>query len=377
MLTDLLTWLFFLALAVQCAYATWFLLGISRLGSGKAASGGRREAVSVVICARNEARNLEANLPEILAQRYRNEDGNPMYEVIVVNDASEDDTERVLYELEQQHGHLWHVTINKDTPRDYKGKKFALGIGVKHAGNDWLVLTDADCRPATQDWLSEITAPLGKGMLIAAGYGAQTVFPGFLNAFIRWETLHTFLQYATYTLFGRPYMAVGRNLSCTREVFLKAQSYKVWNSLPSGDDDLLIQACATGENMDIVASGDSFTLTEPKKSFTDWLKQKQRHVSTGKYYHPMTKFLLGIYGFSHAFTWILFFLLLLLARGNGAFFGLMIIRSLAVWTVWALASIRMKERSFLLWIPLCDLGWVVYNLVLSPYIFLKNKKQWR
>src|SRR6185312_16266737 len=107
--------------------------------------------------------------------------------------------------------------------RNLQGKKFALSYGVVYAKNDWLLLTDADCAPTSNRWLEQMVAPLAAGKEIVAGYGGYNKTWGLLNAFIRWETLHTFLQYSAYSLAGKPYMAVGRNLACTKDILLKAQ----------------------------------------------------------------------------------------------------------------------------------------------------------
>lgn len=299
-----------------------------------------------------------------------------MYEVIVVNDASEDDTETVLLELEQRYGHLWHITITKEAQRSYQGKKFALSRGLEHASHDWLLLTDADCKPAGDEWLHRMVLPLSQDREIVCGYGGIFRKPGFLNAFIRWETVHTMLQYTTYAMAGMPYMGVGRNLACTKAVLQRAQASAVWNQLPSGDDDLLVQACGTKDNVAIVAHKDAFTWSLAKQSWGEWVKQKQRHLSTGKYYNGRTRLLLGTYAISHALSWALMLLLLFFGDRNMVVL-LFALRCVLYWTLWQFTALKLQERKFFYWIPLCDIGWAVYNTLFSPYIFWKNKKQWK
>lgn len=369
-------WCFVVSVAIQCGYALYFFRRIFDIPSNKTEIATANTPVSVLICAKDEARNLEQNLPSILAQRYKNESGKPMYEVIVINDASEDDTEQVLYHLEQQYSHLWHVTISKDEERMFKGKKFALSTGIAYATHPWLLLTDADCTPASENWLACMIAPLAKGKEIVVGYGGYTTLPGFLNAFIRWETMHTFLQYGTYTLAGKPYMAVGRNLACTKDIFLKAQQSAIWNKLPSGDDDLLMQCCATGDNTAIVAYPEAFTFSNPKTTWRTWLAQKQRHLSTGKYYNDEIQALLGMYATTHAATWLLFFILLTSKIWMLALV-IMVMRCAVCWTIWRATANKLQNKNLLSWFPFCDIGWMLYNFVLSPYILWKNKQQWK
>lgn len=376
MLTSVLFWLFVFSIAIQCGYALYFFTRIFNLSRRSEGDIHPSLSVSVIICAKNEAGNLEQNLPSILAQRYSNASGKPMYEVIVVNDASEDDTEAVLYRLEQEYSHLWHVSISKDEPRLFKGKKFALGKGVSHASASSLLLTDADCAPASENWLRYMVRPLEEGKEIVAGYGAHRFRKGALNAFVRWETMHTFLQYSTYAMAGMPYMAVGRNLACTKAVFLKAQQSDIWNELPSGDDDLLIRACATEANTAIVANPEAFTFSDSRASWKDWLRQKQRHLSTGKYYKPQIQTVLAVYALAHALSWILFLILTYWSDWSMVFI-VMVMRCAIYWTIWQTTVLRLKEKKLFSWFLFCDIGWLVYNFVLAPYIFWKNKQQWK
>lgn len=370
----MLYWLFLIAVIVQCVYALYFFMRITTLPK-KAKKGRSKKPVSVIICAHNEAENLRANLPAILEQNYQDRKGVKLYEVIVVNDTSDDKTAAVLQELEAQYEHLWDVIISKDAPRPLKGKKLALSKGVAAAKHELLLLTDADCRPASNEWLALMAAPLNDGKEIVAGYGGYERTLGWLNAFIRWETTHTFLQYSTYTLAGQPYMAVGRNLACTKSVLIKAQSDERWNKLPSGDDDMLVNIAGNKDNVTIVADKRAFTYSKAKDNVKDWIVQKQRHLSTGKYYNNGTQVLLGIYGISHAAMW----LGLIGALATGHLQSALIIlsaRCLLYWILWGMTANRLNEKKLAYGFPLFDIGWMVYNFAFLPYITWKNKNRW-
>ncbi len=146
-----------------------------------------------------------------------------------------------------------------------------------------------------------------KGIEVVLGYSPYKKGPGVLNKIIRFDTFHTALQYLSYALAGIPYMGVGRNLSYKKDVFLRNKGFSAINHVPGGDDDLFINKVATRENTAIVVDPDTFTVSEPKKTFGEWYRQKSRHYSTAKYYKPLHKFLLGLYSFTH----ILFYPLLI------------------------------------------------------------------
>lgn len=372
--------LYICCVAAQCGYALLFtgIIGAPRFSGQRRRKGGAGPGcppVSVILCARNEAHHLKQYLPLIAAQRYGKDAGPPAFEVIVVDDASTDDTQDVLAGIRETAPWVQVVSIRPEEPRPFPGKKFALSRGVAAASHGLLLLTDADCAPASEFWLEEMTAPLRRGKVIAAGYGGYRRRPGALNAFIRWETLHTFLQYRTYALAGMPYMAVGRNLACTREALEQAQASSVWNALPSGDDDLLMRTVADGSNTAVVDRADAFTWTDAKATWPEWRGQKQRHLSTGKYYRPRIRALLGAYGASHGLMWLLFFSLLFTVHWGMAMV-LLLLRCSLYWPVWYAMARRLGERQLLPWFPLCDIGWAVYNFTFAPWIIWKNKQQW-
>ena len=366
-----LYWLFLLAVGVQLGYAFYFFVRVFARAYNVNTVEGASLPVSIIICAKNEAANLKKNLPEILTQKY-----SAGYEVIVVNDASTDDTPGVLQELELRYDNLWDVVVGQHVERDLQGKKFALRKGAVQAKYDWLLLTDADCVPASDKWLQSMAAPLACGREIVAGYGGYNRSGGLLNAFIRWETMHTFLQYSSYALAGSPYMAVGRNMACTKVVLEKAQHSEVWNALPSGDDDLLVSIAGNQDNVAIVAEIGTFTYSDAKATWKEWVQQKQRHLSTGKYYGTETKTLLGGYAMAHAALWLGFFWLLFTPYCLTAL-AFMAVRCLCYWAIWAATAYKLNEKKLVYLFPLFDLAWIVYNFAFFPYITWKNKKHWR
>ena len=116
------------------------------------------EGISIVICGRNEAANFKQFLPAILQQNY------PLFEVIVVNDASDDNSDEVLRAISQTHfqsndfdkirPQLQIITLENDGTRLLQGKKHALTVGINSAKYNWILVTDADCAPVSPNWAS-------------------------------------------------------------------------------------------------------------------------------------------------------------------------------------------------------------------------------
>ena len=142
----------------------------------------------MVICARNEADNLDEHLPAWLRQEY------PAYEVLVVDDGSTDNSWFKLANAQKKYDHLRplkYVKANDALP----GKKAALAFGIKKASNELMVMTDADCRPSGSNWLQRMAAPFYNGADLVIGYGPFNKKAGWLNRWARYEGVYTALSY--------------------------------------------------------------------------------------------------------------------------------------------------------------------------------------
>jgi len=332
-------------------------------------------AVSVIICARNEAHNLALRLPAILAQSY------PQFEVLVADDGSEDATPAVLAGLQQRFLNLRFRKIDA-AEKPFPGKKGALQVAVAEAAHDILLFTDADCLPASPYWIGEMTAALSKEKEIVVGYGPYEKTSGFLNLFIRAETLWSFSQVKAFFRFGVVYMAVGRNLCVRKSTFLRASRHPIWNKTLSGDDDMLMRICATKQNTAILGRAETKMASPAKDTWKSYRHQKQRHFSTGKYYRWPVKMLLAGLSGSHTLSWLLLPFVIfcflksptLLVQAALGIFGL---RTLLFYAVFYRQSRREKDP-FPVWAPLVfDVALALYPIFFAPYIFWKNKDQWK
>ncbi len=259
--------------------------------------------VSVVICAKNEEPFLKKNLLHILQQDY------PQYEVIVVNDCSADGTQYVLDDYKKEYPLLRPLQIQED--KVYKhGKKLPLTVGIRSARYEYLVFTDADCRPASNKWLKSLMNAFDDSTEIVLGYGAYDKKKGIINYLIRMDTFQIGLQYLSLGLAGMPYMGVGRNLAYRKSLFLKQKGFAPYSHIPSGDDDLFVNKAATRFNTRIALGPESITISEPKENMKEWMRQKRRHVSTARYYKFSSLLILGIKTFGQ-YLYMLAFVALL------------------------------------------------------------------
>lgn len=320
------------------------------------------EPVSVIICARNEAENLDQYLPAILTQQYTD------YEVVVVDDCSTDDTEWVLKKYAELYKHLRTTAIKPDKKFSH-GKKLAVTIGIKAARHEWLVFTDADCKPAGNMWLKRMTRHMTGQTSIILGYGGYFSMPGALNKYVRYDTLAIALQYFSFALSRMPYMGVGRNLAYRRSLFYSGGGFTRHIHLASGDDDLFVNEHATGRNTAIEYSKDSHTHSTPKQSFQRWFFQKKRHYSTGRLYKPLHKFLLSLEPVSRLAFFISLVALLVSGMWIKAVAIIGGIRLLAFLFVFKNTMNRLEEKNLLVISLLFD----ILSVFINPVVYISSR----
>jgi len=262
---------------VQMLYIVRYFLPVARFKQSGAASD--PVPVSVIISARNEEKNLLEHIPLIMEQDY------PEFEVIVVNDSSWDDTGTVLKALEISYPRLRLIHLDEEK-QNMQGKKFALTLAIKAARYEHILLTDADCRPASTGWIRAMAGGYTEGKEIVLGFAPQDRRPGWLNRLIRFDTLLIGLQYMGFAIRGQPYMGVGRNLSYKKELFFRVGGFRSHYRLASGDDDLFVNQVATLRNTAIMMEPGSHMVSAPREEWKGWFGQKRRHLTTAPYYKP-------------------------------------------------------------------------------------------
>ena len=329
------------------------------------------EPVSVIIAARNEFNNLQKNLRSILEQDY------PNFEVIVVNDCSWDDSQKLLEEMQQEYKHL-HVSQLFEQEKYPTGKKFAITIGVKAAKHELLIFTDADCVPASNQWLRHIQSRVEGGKEIVLGYSPYQKQKGFLNLYIRFETFMTALFYLGMALKNSAFMGIGRNLAYRKNLFFKNKGFANHQHIMSGDDDLFVNETATKSNVAIEIDENSFVFSEPKKDFASWSRQKSRHMTTGKFYKTKDKVMLGIYYASLLLFYASIAASLIFNISTWPIVvGIFCIRLISQEIIFYLAAKKLKCTSILLALPLLDIIYMFYIFLYGTKgLFTKHRKEW-
>ena len=309
----------------------------------------KRIPVSVIVCAKNEEENVKKFIPLLAEQNY------PDFEIVLIDDASSDETLEVFEQFESEYDNIRLVKV-KNNEAFWGNKKYALTLGIKASKKDYLLFTDADCYPTSKDWITSMTSQFTMNKTIVLGYGGyEKIERSLLNKIIRFETVLTAVQYFSWAKLGFPYMGVGRNLAYKKEEFFNVNGFIEHIQVRSGDDDLFINQASNKNNTTISYTPQSFTYSRPKETYKEWFTQKRRHVSTAQYYKSFDKMQLGLFFASQLFFFLSVILLLAFQFQWIAVLAILATRYTVAWTVIGFSAGKLKENDLKIWFPIVEI----------------------
>lgn len=366
----ILTGIFLIMFFYQLYFWLRYMQGVNRWNRRKQRQqielAEEQPAVSVIVCARNEEHNLSDYLPALLSQQY------PCFEVIVVDDGSEDLTRIVVERLKYRYENLRLTFV----PRDAwvtSSKKLALTLAAKAAKYDYLLLTDADCRPQSPLWIAQMMSGFTEGKEVVLGFGAYFEKRSVLNRFIQFDTLFSGMQYLGMAYSHHPYMGVGRNLAYKKSTFFSNNGFQGLLDSRAGDDDLFVNKVACRTNTAIVASAESLTWSVPKQTWKAWWQQKRRHLSVSPKYKTTSKLRLTFEPLSRALLYGSMLVECIVCKTYilpVIFAGLLLMRYLWQITIlnttarrWQLSGVGLSIVFFDIFFPLMSLFIMIHNTV--------------
>ena len=329
-------------------------------------------SVSIVICARSEYQNLQELVPQLLQMDY------PNFEIILIDDASWDGSTDYIEQLQKTASNIKGVFITEDIKKNHLGKKLALSLGIKAAKNDIILLTDADCRPNSNQWIKAMMYPYTQNANIEVVLGYSPFFKQskLVNLVARMENIYTGLSYLGFALKQNPYMGVGRNLSYKRSLFFAHKGFASHLHIASGDDDLFINQVSNQHNTAVCIHADGFVYTYAKNSFSEWFKQKKRHIAAGKYYKSQHKRALAFMAGTHHFMWIAMASALVFSDSRPYALILLAIYWLFKWPIMTAAFKKLQQRGAAIWTPIFDLLYWPYCIFIALMSYSKKQKTW-
>lgn len=240
----------------------------------------RLPSVSVIVPMRNEAANAEATLQALAAQDYAGE-----WEVICVDDRSEDATGSILRKFCALDPRFSAAEIPADSPAVPSPKKRALAAGFAAAKGEILMTTDADCL-ARPGWLSSMAARFDSDIGIVQGPKRIRGDGSLLSRYQEHEVFGLVsIEAATFAM-GRPMIASAPSLAYRRALYEGVGGFQGLEDTVSGDDDLLVRKMQKVPGYKVAYNSDpeACVSTSPAPTWKAMLIQRARWASNGAHY---------------------------------------------------------------------------------------------
>ena len=321
--------------------------------------------ISLVVCAHNEKSNLLELVSILLNQSYSN------YEILVILDRCNDGSQESIDPFKSEQ--LSILAID-EPPENFHPKKFGITEAIKAANGEWILLTDADCRPA-KNWIAEMSTGMHQSTNVVIGLSPYRKASGLLNELIQYESFQTAFQFAGALALDRPYMGLGRNLAYRKSGFNEIGGFGFHRQIMGGDDDLLVQALFKKENYKLILSEESRVESIPKTDWSAYFRQKTRHFSVGKFYPIGVRKRETMRWIFHLFFWILSFISMYinLAFGLSILILTLLVKGLSI----NIAAQRIGKRFNPVWLPFVDLLYVVILPLISLKSLLSKNIAWK
>ncbi len=358
---EILTLLFFVCIAVAHTGFLFFqALQIKKLGTPSTSV---NTTISIVICAHNEFDNLSDLIPLLLSQT------KPPQEIIIILDRCNDDSEQLIKKFPK----MTFLEVS-ETPPEIHPKKYGITLGIDNAASDWILLTDADCRPK-ENWLQEMSHGMSEGKDVAIGLSPYVKRSSFLNQLIQYETFQTAFQMVGLAAMGKPYMALGRNMAYRKSAFIEQNGFGQFRDVIGGDDDLLSQSIFEENNYSLILSPESHVDSIPKKNWRSYFRQKVRLLSVGTYYPTWVKISESLRFTIHVLFWLSFFLSM--AYNPWVSLPILALALLIKGISINIVSDRLGKRFNHLGLPFVDLVYAVLIPLLSLRSLLVKNITWK
>ena len=331
--------------------------------------------LSIILVAKDAASDLQKNLPAILEQDY------PDFEVIVIYEQSSDDNcEDVLKILQEKYPNLYHSFI-PDSARYISHKKLGINMGIKASHHEWLVFTEPNCRPSSNQWLRKMARNFTSGTDIVLGYSNYEKTTGWFNRKITFDTMLNSMRQLGRAIGGHPYTGCGRNLAYRKSLYYNQKGFASHLNLQRGEDDLFVNQAGNGKNTQVETSLESIMRITAPHFKKDWREDKLSYNMTSRYYKGMGRYLVG----GETCSRVLFLLMVIACLSGGIITQNWIIAGIAnlLWVlhyimqivIFRKNSIALGERKFYSTLLLFNWMQPLWNLRLKLHQRFRRKDE--
>ena len=282
----MLNWIFYLITVTYFLILLSFFIGLFFPNKQQST---KKYRVSVVVAARNEEQNIRTLLSELLQQTYP----SSKYEIILVNDESEDGTGEIIDEFVNKYDNVKHIHAISDRETGLTAKKNALNQGIRQSTGELILSTDADCH-VKPTWIETMVSYFTDdvGMVIGFSQLGDKQYPySFFERVQAVDFLSLMAAAQGSSNLNFPLAVSGQNIAYRKAAFEAVGGFEKIKHRISGDDVLLLQLIRKYTNWKIrfAPSERAFNWTQPEKTIKSFLNQRKRWASNGSYQTRLNK----------------------------------------------------------------------------------------
>ena len=349
--TDLLLLIFSL---FSTFYIFIILLIVKGLLSLKNESCETTPYISIVIPARNEEKRIKPTLQSLELINYPEN----LFEVILVDDASEDNTVNVIRSFVDKHQN-WTLIERKEKSDKFHAKKSALHEAIQLAKGELIFTTDADCE-VSADWLSIMSCYFKENVSMVLGHSNLKTGSRFLH----FDNFFSSIVAAAPTKLGFPISSVGRNMAFKKSTYQQVGGYMALTNFKSGDDIHLTERfrMKTDTKIDYCAHHKTVTLSMPPATLKEIINQQIRKNSK----------ILNKSFSSASFSVILFFIYNLMLfyplfrpQQLDLWLSITALRLLIEFIALTIASFKFRLKFLIPWFPLFQIFYPLYLMIMG------------
>ncbi len=318
----------------------------------------QHEPISIVMVVKDAASVLLKTLPRLLNQQYET------FEVVIVDDNSQDETKLLVVEYQQQYKNIKLVNLDSAVTT-IRGKKFAISMGIRCASYNHILLTDPECAPTSTHWLEKMAQNFVGQVKIVLGYSTYEKRNNPFNRLLHFDTLVNAVQYFSLARIRSTYRGDNKNLAFCKSLFDAQRGFASHNHISYGDEDIFIARAANKKNTAIEFSPEAFTVLQRGANHRYWKDHKEGLYFTRKYNTFKNRFILNSYGIINLLFYVVLVFAILLTINDilllSVTLGIMGVRIISQYFVFGFAAKKLHEKQVIPALPLYDLIFAILN----------------
>lgn len=355
----------FLGLAgLQVIY--WLIFYLKFAISKPSKKSPKRIPVSVILYVKNQMSEIVDVLPKLLSQQYHD------FEVVIVNNASTDDTLEICKEFASLYPNIRIVdVINNEA--FWGSKRYALTLGIKASRHEYLLFVDCDTQIPSDNWLWQMSAQFTLNKTIVLGMTQYTKSKDFFNKWIRFEHTFTQLQNFSFSRFVTPYNLVAKNVGYKKEEFYKVNGFIEHMNDVQNEQEFLLKKIATSKNVTVCDEPLSTIFIPTPKNNKEWKIEKKRQLKVLKQMSFGAKFLHTLHHLTRIILLPITVILLCWLYQPIVVLSIYFILFLLRWLVFSLALNKFNQKDIKIWYPIFEM-FTIFNLVRWLPTYLSKSK---